>query len=118
MPRIREADELLRQSDLLAAFEYVGQPCSLTARIVPRQPRISVDPEYVYYVDNDDWLEPEALGYVNPLRRRAGVPDNSLTSLTRDRIRKERWSELAEWARGCDLLVLECSLPTSMAIAS
>lgn len=24
--------------------------------------------------------------------------------------------ELAEWARGCDLLVLECSLPTSMAI--
>jgi ribonuclease BN (tRNA processing enzyme) len=25
--------------------------------------------------------------------------------------------EFAEWARGCDLLVLECSLPTSMAIA-
>jgi ribonuclease BN (tRNA processing enzyme) len=24
--------------------------------------------------------------------------------------------EFAEWARGCDLLVLECSLPTSMAI--
>jgi hypothetical protein len=46
-----EADERLRQSDLLAAFEYVGQPCSLTARIAPRQPRITVDPEYVYYVD-------------------------------------------------------------------
>jgi ribonuclease BN (tRNA processing enzyme) len=24
--------------------------------------------------------------------------------------------EFAEWARGCDLLVLECSLPTAMAI--
>jgi hypothetical protein len=46
-----EADGVLRQSDLLAAFEYVGQPCSLTARIVARQPRITVDPEYVYYVD-------------------------------------------------------------------
>jgi hypothetical protein len=46
-----EADKLLRQGDLLAAFEYVGQPCSLTARVVPRQPRIAVDPEYVYYLD-------------------------------------------------------------------
>jgi hypothetical protein len=46
-----EADDLLRQNDLFAAFEFVGQPCSLTARIVPRQPRITVDPEYVYLVD-------------------------------------------------------------------
>ena len=45
------ADDVLRQSDLLAAFEFIGQPCSLAARIVPRQPRITVDPEYVYFVD-------------------------------------------------------------------
>ena len=40
-------------------------------------------------------LEPEALGYINRLRERAGFPPNSLSSLTRDIIRKERWSELA-----------------------
>jgi starch-binding outer membrane protein, SusD/RagB family len=40
-------------------------------------------------------LHGEALGYVNTLRQRAGFPANSLTQLTRDRIRSERWSELA-----------------------
>lgn len=40
-------------------------------------------------------LEPEALGYVNELRERAGFPANSLTSLTLEKIQQERWSELA-----------------------
>ena len=38
-------------------------------------------------------LSGEALGYLNTLRARAGVAP--LTSLTRDRIRNERWVELA-----------------------
>jgi hypothetical protein len=37
----------------------------------------------------------EALGYINTLRERAGFRPNSLTSLTRDRIRNERRVELA-----------------------
>jgi starch-binding outer membrane protein, SusD/RagB family len=39
----------------------------------------------------------EALGYVNTLRERVGFGPNSLTlpELTRDKIRSERWSELA-----------------------
>jgi len=40
-------------------------------------------------------LQTEALGYINTLRQRAGFPANSLTSLTRDRIRRDRWSELS-----------------------
>ncbi|MEX2139291.1 MAG: hypothetical protein WD894_08525 [Pirellulales bacterium] len=52
--RVRQIDEPtedLQRRDLLAAFEYVGQPYELTASVVPRQPRITVDPEYIYYVD-------------------------------------------------------------------
>jgi hypothetical protein len=49
--QIDEPVEGLRRRDLLAAFEYVGQPCSLAARVVARRSRISVDPEYVYHVD-------------------------------------------------------------------
>jgi len=49
--QIDEAPEALRHRDLLAAFEYVGQPCSLTARVAPRRTRIVVDPEYIYHVD-------------------------------------------------------------------
>lgn len=40
-------------------------------------------------------MQSEALGYINTLRERAGFPANSLASLNRDRIRKDRWSELA-----------------------
>jgi hypothetical protein len=40
-------------------------------------------------------LTGEAVGYVNTLRERAGFPANSLNSLTRDKIRNERWAELA-----------------------
>ena len=37
----------------------------------------------------------EALEYVNALRERAGFPPNSLSTLDRDKIRSERWAELA-----------------------
>jgi starch-binding outer membrane protein, SusD/RagB family len=40
-------------------------------------------------------LHAEALGYVNTLRQRAGFPANSLSALTRARIRNERRVELA-----------------------
>jgi starch-binding outer membrane protein, SusD/RagB family len=40
-------------------------------------------------------LESEALDYINTLRERAGFAPNSLTSLTRERIITDRWSELA-----------------------
>lgn len=40
-------------------------------------------------------LVDEALGYINRLRERAGFPSNSLTSLSREKIRSERWAELA-----------------------
>jgi starch-binding outer membrane protein, SusD/RagB family len=40
-------------------------------------------------------LQQEALGYINTLRVRAGFPANSLTTLTRDKIRSERRVELA-----------------------
>lgn len=40
-------------------------------------------------------LHSEALGYINTLRERAGFPPNSLISLTREKIRNERWAELA-----------------------
>jgi hypothetical protein len=40
-------------------------------------------------------LPGEALGYINTLRERAGFPPNSLASLTREKIRNERWVELA-----------------------
>ncbi len=37
----------------------------------------------------------EALGYINTLRERAGFPANSLTTLSREEIRSDRWAELA-----------------------
>jgi hypothetical protein len=37
----------------------------------------------------------KALGYINTLRQRAGFGPNSLTSVDRATIQKERWSELA-----------------------
>jgi len=48
--RIRQVDELpdpLLREDLVAGFEYSSQPCLLTARVVRRKTRVSVDPEYV-----------------------------------------------------------------------
>lgn len=40
-------------------------------------------------------LASEAVGYVNVLRERAGFPPSSLTTLTREKLRSERWAELA-----------------------
>ncbi len=40
-------------------------------------------------------LQNEALDYINTLRERAGHPPNSLATLSRDKIRSERWAELA-----------------------
>jgi hypothetical protein len=51
--RVRQTDELpeaLRRKDLVAGFEYFGQPNSLIARVVPRKTRVSVEPRYIYRV--------------------------------------------------------------------
>lgn len=40
-------------------------------------------------------LQGEALEYVNTLRERAGFPAGSLASLDREKLRSERWAELA-----------------------
>jgi len=45
-------DSLVRD-DLAAGFQYFTQPCSLVARIAPRQTRMSVEPRYVVVVDED-----------------------------------------------------------------
>lgn len=54
--RVRQVDEPpepLRRKDLLAAFEYYGQPCSLSVRVVEAKSRVSVEPEYRLLVDAD-----------------------------------------------------------------
>ncbi len=51
--RVRQTDDLpegLRRKDLVAGFEYFGEPNSLKARVVPRKTRVSVEPQYVYRV--------------------------------------------------------------------
>ncbi len=53
---VRQVDELpepLRRENLLAGFEYFTQPFSLTARVVSRKTRLSVEPEYVFLVEPD-----------------------------------------------------------------
>jgi hypothetical protein len=53
---VRQVDELpepLQRENLLAGFEYFTQPFSLTARVVPRKTRLSVEPEYVFFVEQD-----------------------------------------------------------------
>ncbi len=50
---MRQTDDLpegLRRKDVVAGFEYFGQPNSLTARVVPRKTRVSVEPQYTYHV--------------------------------------------------------------------
>jgi len=42
--------ESLRRKDLVAGFEYFGQPNSLMARVVARNTRVSVEPQYTYHV--------------------------------------------------------------------
>lgn len=51
---VRRTDQwpdALRYDDVVAGFEYFAQPCSLTARLVPRRTHISVEPEYLVLVD-------------------------------------------------------------------
>lgn len=50
---IRQVDEVpedLRREDLVGAFEFSSQPCSMLARIAPRRTRVSVQPQYVLTV--------------------------------------------------------------------
>lgn len=48
--QIGDLPSVLQQKDVIAGFEYFGQPASLTAHIAPRKTRINVEPEYVYQV--------------------------------------------------------------------
>lgn len=53
---VRQVDQLpeaLRGEQRLAGFAYFRQPCSLTARAVPKKTRINVEPEYVLLVEED-----------------------------------------------------------------
>lgn len=53
---VKQIDQLpqaLHRDDVVAGFEYFAQPCSLTARLVPRKTRISVEPEYQLRVEAD-----------------------------------------------------------------
>lgn len=51
--RVEAVPESLNREALLAGFEYLGQPCSLTARISPRETVLGVDPEYLLEVSDD-----------------------------------------------------------------
>ncbi len=62
----RQIDQLpdaLRKENVVAGFEYVAEPFSLPARLVPRKTRISVDPKYVLLVDRDQVRLEGRLGY-------------------------------------------------------
>lgn len=43
----------LHAKELLAGFEYLAQPSTLSARVVPRRPRVAVEPLYLYTVTTD-----------------------------------------------------------------
>lgn len=54
---VRQTDQLpdaLRKEDVVAGFEYSTQPYLLSARLVPRKTRVSVDPKYVLLVERDE----------------------------------------------------------------
>lgn len=53
---VRQVDQLpesLRGDDRLAGFAYFTQPCSLAARVVSKKTRVSVEPEYLLWVDEE-----------------------------------------------------------------
>ena len=53
---VRQIDPLpepLRNKDVVAGFDYVTQPFSLTARLVSKKTRITVEPEYLLLVEGD-----------------------------------------------------------------
>jgi hypothetical protein len=51
--QVDQAPEPLRNKDVFAVFQYFAQPYSLTARLVPKKTRVSVEPEYVLLVDEE-----------------------------------------------------------------
>ncbi len=53
MSQIDQLPEAVRRKDVAAGFEYFAQPCSLTARLVPKRTRINVEPECLVLVDAD-----------------------------------------------------------------
>jgi PAS domain-containing protein len=52
--RVSDLPDSLRRKDLVAGFEYFGQPNSLNVRVLPRKTRISVEPQYIYGVNEDE----------------------------------------------------------------
>lgn len=50
--QVQDLPETLRVDDMVAAFEFFGQPFELQTRIIPRETRISVDPQYVAMVSS------------------------------------------------------------------
>lgn len=54
MRQVSELPDSLRRKDIVAGFEYFGQPNSLVVRVLPRKTRTSVEPQYVYNVHEDD----------------------------------------------------------------
>jgi len=53
---VRRVDQLpapLQREDVFACFEYFAQPYSLTARLVPKKTRVSVEPYYLLLVDSN-----------------------------------------------------------------
>jgi hypothetical protein len=49
--QVDQIPESLRHDDVVACFEYMSQPFSLAARLVPRKSRVNVAPEYQLFVD-------------------------------------------------------------------
>lgn len=49
--QVEQLPDTVGGENLSARFEYFVQPCSLRARAVPRQTRVSVEPEYLLLVD-------------------------------------------------------------------
>ncbi len=54
--RVQQIDDLpddLKNKDVVAGFEYFGQPAKLNVLVTRRKTRINVDPEYVYSIEAD-----------------------------------------------------------------
>ena len=51
--QIDELPEALQSEEVVAGFEYFAQPCSLTARVIQKRTRVSLEAEYVLQVDAD-----------------------------------------------------------------
>jgi hypothetical protein len=49
--QIAELPENLRRKNVVAGFEFSAQPASLMVRLAPRKTRVTVEPEYLYFVE-------------------------------------------------------------------